>query len=335
MMAVVKAGAYGHGVLPVAKSLNGSVEMFGVANVAEAWQVRTADANTPIFILAPALPDERREIVDGGFIPTVSDLGEAKAYAALATDKPLPVHLALDTGMGRIGIWQDDVIPVVWEIAALKELEVCGVASHLPVADEDPEFTREQLGIFHRLAGKIRDIIPGCRLVHVANSAGAIAFGPQVGDMVRAGLALYGSSPIPEFQLRLRPVLTWKTRVTLVREVGAGRSVSYGRTYITAHPMKIATLAVGYADGFQRHLSNQGAEVLIGGCRCPLLGRVTMDQIMVNVTDVPDVEPGTEAVLIGSQGAEEILAAEMAQKAGTIPWEIFTGLGPRVVRVAA
>ena len=153
--------------------------------------------------------------------------------------------------------------------------------------------------------------------------------------MVRAGLMLYGSSSLPEFQAQLRPALALKTRVTLIRDVPAGRGVSYGRTFITPHPMRVATLAIGYADGFQRHLSNQGAEVLIHGRRCPLLGRVTMDQIMIDVSGVVEAVIGDEAVLIGASGGEEILAGELAAKAGTIAWEIFTSIGPRVDRVHA
>jgi alanine racemase len=150
--------------------------------------------------------------------------------------------------------------------------------------------------------------------------------------MVRAGLMLYGSAPIEEFQPRLRAVMTWKTRITLIRDLGAGRGVSYGRTFIAERPMRVATLAVGYGDGYQRHLSNRGAEVLIRGRRCPVLGRVTMDQIMVDVTALPEVQAGEEVVLLGAQGGEEILAAELAAKAGTIAWEIFTGVGRRVHR---
>jgi alanine racemase len=333
MMGVVKANAYGHGVGNVVRELAGKVEMFGVANVTEALAVRDADSSTPVFILGPALPEERREIVANRFIPAVSGLAEAQAYAAIATDSPVAIHLVLDTGMGRIGIWEEEAVEIAREIFALPGLEVQGISSHLPVADEDEEFTGEQLVRFHALCDRLRALSPGTPQLHVANSAGIIGFGARDGDMVRAGLALYGSSPIEAFQQNLKPVLTWKTRVTLVRDVGPGRGISYGRTYITAHPMRVATLAVGYADGFQRHLSNQGAEVLIDGQRCPVLGRVTMDQIVVDVSHVPDVVAGTEVVLLGRQGDEEILAAEMARKAGTIPWEVFTGIGPRVVRV--
>jgi alanine racemase len=332
-MAVVKANAYGHGVGLVVRTLRQDVQMFGVANVDEAHDVRAEAPEIPVFILGPALPDERAEIVRHGYIPSISSPAEAKAYAQFASGRKVPVHIVLDTGMGRIGIWEAEVERAAREIAAIPELEIAGFASHLPVADEDEEFTVKQLARFHSLTASLRELGLRKPIVHVENSAGVIGFAAQAGDLVRTGLALYGSAPIPSFQGALRPVLTWKTQVTLVRDVGAGRGVSYGRTFITPRPMRVATLAVGYADGYQRHLSNQGAEVLIEGRRCPVLGRVTMDQIMVDVSGLHGVEPGTEAVLLGKQGGEEILAGEMARKAGTIPWEIFTGIGNRVIRV--
>ena len=186
---------------------------------------------------------------------------------------------------------------------------------------------------FDVLVAQLRRAGLASPVVHIANSAGIIAFPAQVGDLVRPGLMLYGSAPVAEFQPQLRAVMTWKTRVALIREVGPGRTLSYGRTFRAERPMRIATLAVGYADGYRRSLSGQGADVLIAGQRCAVVGRVTMDQILVDVTIVPTVEVGDEAVLIGRQGAEEIAVTELAQKAGTIAWEIFTGIGPRVIRV--
>jgi len=332
VMAVVKANAYGHGVETVVKALASRAAMFGVANVKEAREVRVHAPGVPVFILGPALPDERAEIVWGGFIPSVSDVAEARAYAALGTGAPIPVHLVLDTGMGRIGIWEDDAERIAHEICSIPGIDVAGIASHLPVADEDAGFTHDQLLRFHTLVEKL--VAQGIRrpVVHVENSAGIIAEPALAGTLVRAGLALYGSAPIVEFQPKLRPVMTWKTRVTLIREVGVGRGVSYGRTFITPRPMRIATLAVGYADGYRRHLSHCEAHVLIGGKRCSLLGRVTMDQILVDVSALPECQAGDEVVLIGQQGSEEILAAELAEKSGTIAWDIFTGIGQRVVR---
>jgi alanine racemase len=335
IMAVVKANAYGHGVGPVAQALTDRAAMFGVANVTEAEELRTHVADTPIFILGPALPDERARIAAGGFIPTISTLEEARAFAALAGAAPLPVHLKLDTGMGRIGVLENEAVAVARQIQALPGIRITGLASHLPVADEDDAFTREQLARFQRAVAELKALGLDQPVVHVENSAGIIGYPSQAGDMVRAGLMLYGSAPLASFQPRLRAVMTWKTRITLVREMPAGHGISYGRTFIAPAPMIVATLAVGYADGYQRHLSNRDAEVLIRDRRCPVLGRVTMDQIMVDVTALAGVTVGEEVVLLGRQGDEEIFAAELAQKAGTIPWEIFTGVGRRVERVYA
>ena len=333
IMGVVKASAYGHGLGGVARALAGQVETFGVANVAEAEELRNHVPGAPIFVLGPALPDERARIAAARFVPAISTLAEARAYAALAGEEPLPVHLMIDTGMGRTGVLESDAVAVTREILALRGLEVTGLASHLPVADEDDAFTRDELARFHQIVGQLRSLGVAQPVVHIGNSAGIIAYPAQAGDMVRAGLMLYGSAPIPEFQPKLRAVMTWKTRITLVRDMPAGHGLSYGRTFITQHPMRVATLAVGYADGYQRHLSNRGAEVLIQGRRCPVLGRVTMDQILADVTALPQAVEGDEAVLLGRQGDEEILAAELAEKSGTIPWEIFTGVGRRVERV--
>jgi alanine racemase len=332
-MAIVKANAYGHGMLRVAQALQGHVEMFGVANVREACILRVHVPNTAIFILGPALADERAEIVAYGFIPAISSAQEAAAYGALAHGKPVSVHLAIDTGMGRMGVWQDDALATIRAVREMPGIEISGVTTHLPVADEDDAFTSAQLARFREIIGQLRLLGMTNAIDHAANSAGLIAFPAQVGDMVRAGLALYGSAPRQEFQPWLRPVMAWKSRITLVRDVGAGRGISYGRTFITPRPMRVGTLGVGYADGYQRHLSNRGAAVLIKGRRCAVLGRVTMDQIMVDLTAVPEVLAGEEVVLIGRQQDEEITVLELAQKAGTIAWEIFTGIGPRVERV--
>jgi alanine racemase len=279
------------------------------------------------------LPDERARIAAARFVPSISTLAEARIYAALSGTEPLPVHLNIDTGMGRVGVLESDAVAVTREILALRGLEVAGLTSHLPVADEDDAFTRDQLARFHRVVGQLRSLAVNKPVVHIENSAGIIAYAAEAGDMVRAGLMLYGSAPIADFQPKLRAVMTWKTRVTLVRDMPAGHGLSYGRTFITQQPMRVATLAVGYADGYQRHLSNRGADVLIHGRRCPVLGRITMDQILADVTALPQAVEGDEAVLLGRQGDEEVLAAELAQKSGTIPWEIFTGVGRRVERV--
>lgn len=348
VMAIVKANAYGHGLEKIVSALIGRVEMFGVATLDEARQVRailqkqntatanTASGNMPILLLSPALPEERHEIAVSGFLPCVSSLEEAAAYAGFAKSAnrdPVSIHLKIDTGMGRIGVWQDDTLTVAKKIVALSGVRIDGVATHLPSPDEDEAFTISELEKFEQLVAALAATGIRPRFIHSLNSAGLIRFSQFAGNLVRPGLMLYGSSPIPDFQKKLKPVMTLKTRVTLVRQIGAGRSISYGRTFISKAPMRVATLAIGYGDGFPRHLSNTGAEVLIRGRRCPLLGRVTMDQILADVTALPEIAVSEEAVLIGRSGDEEILASELAEKSGTIAWEIFTNIHGRVVRI--
>ena len=340
IMAIVKANAYGHGLEQVVGALRDLVAMFGVANIHEAQAVRAAlgpDDPRPsasrIFILGPALAGERPGIVAGGFVPAISTLREAVAYSALGSGGRVPVHVAIDTGMGRMGIAEEDARDMVEKILRMPGLSVAGIATHLPVADEDEQFTGEELERFQRVIACLREVGVNAPFVHALSSAGLFRFPRQAGALVRPGLMLYGVSPLPERQAELRPALALKTRITLIRDLPAGRGVSYGRTFVTPRAMHVATLAIGYADGYQRRLSNQGADVLIHGRRCPVLGRVTMDQIMVDVSGVPQAAIGDEAILIGCAGSEAILASELAAKAGTIPWEIFTSIGTRVDRV--
>jgi alanine racemase len=332
LMAVVKANAYGHGATAVVGALAESVAMFGVANLTEAEEIFPHAKGTPIFLLGGTLPSEHAAIVRRGFIPIVSSFGEAEQYAAHASGGRVKVHFAVDTGMGRLGVWEQDAVETARRIVALPGIEITGISSHLPVADQDAAFTAEQLARFHSLVARLRAVGLRDAAVHVENSAGLLAFPNLAGAIARPGLALYGESPLPEFHSKLERALTWKTRVLLVRDFGKGRGVSYGRTFITPGPMRVATLAVGYADGYPRQLSGKGAAVLIGGKRCAILGRVTMDQIMADVTAV-DAASGDEAVLLGAQGEGMIPAGEIASLAGTIAWDIFAGIGRRVTRL--
>jgi alanine racemase len=328
IMSVVKADAYGHGLTGVARILDREIDLFGVACLKEAEEIRMAGAGSEVVILSPALPNERAKIVAGRFIPTISTLEEASAYArCIVPGNVFPIHFVIDTGMGRMGLSWREAQEIIQAIKKIPELRIEALSSHLPVADEDTAYTAEQLAQFSKYR---LDDTPAT----VLNGAGVLAFARYAtsGDIVRVGLPLYGISPLMEFQSRFRPALTLKTRVTLVRTLGPGRSISYGRTFITPRTMKVATLGAGYGDGIDRHLSGQGTEVLIGGARCALLGRVTMDQIMVDVSHLESVAPGDEVVLIGRQGGQEILATELATKAGTITWEIFTGITRRVDR---
>jgi alanine racemase len=331
LIAVVKADGYGHGGPEVAQTLAPFAVQFGVATLREARAVRAVVPDKDLLILSPCLPEEREAAVREGFIPVVSSTAEAKAYAHLSQGKSARIHLCIDTGMGRIGVWQDEALNTAQEIAAIEGLDIESVSTHLPVADSDPDFTAEELREWETLVGQLRPILPRSKF-HALNSAGSLQRPEHAADRVRPGLALYGISPLPGFAELLRPVMTLKTRITLVRDVGPGRGISYGRDFITTKPMRIATLAMGYADGYPRQTSNQGAQVLIRGKRCPILGRITMDQFMVDVTGLPrDVAPGEEVVLFGKQGDGEITVGEVAAWAGTITWDVLTRLGKRMV----
>lgn len=332
IIAVIKANGYGHGLTRAAEALAADAEIFGVANLPEAIEARSVVPH-PIMILGPALPEERAEIARSGFIPSVSNYEEAAAFDRIVRGSPVNLNFVIDTGMGRMGSAEAEAVAILKKIALLKSITIHSVSTHLPVADEDSQFTQTELSRFEKLIAAIRQEVSGAYRVHVLLSAGVLAFPDFAFDLVRAGLMLYGVSPLPDYQSRLTPALTLKSRIVLLRQLPADTPISYGRTFVTARPTRVATLAVGYADGYPRSLSNRGASVLIRGRRCALLGRVTMDLIMVDVTQLNDVQLGDEAVLIGRQGQEEILASELAQRAGTIPWEVFTGIGSRVARV--
>ncbi len=332
LLAVVKANAYGHGMLGVAETLRAEAKFFGVANLEEAVALRQK-LDHPVMILGPALPDERRPIIERGFIPSISTFEEAAEFDRLAKGRRAPVCFVIDTGMGRLGTPAAEAVGVAEKIASLPNLTIQSVASHLPVSDEDKQFTRDELSLFSEIVSQLRQKIPGDWKAHVLLSAGILAYPERSFELVRAGLMLYGISPMPEMQSLLRPVMTWKTCIGVVRDLPKGSSISYGRTFIAPHPIKVATLTAGYADGYPRHLSNRGTHVLIGGRKCALLGRVTMDLMVADVSGLPEAKAGDEVVLMGSQGGEEISCAELAHNAETIPWEITARVGQRVPRI--
>lgn len=329
MLAVVKANAYGHGLVGVAQTLADDAQLFGVANLQEALALRESLPH-PIVILGPATPEERSIIADRGFIPTISSLEEAEAFNRFG---PATINFKIDTGMGRMGVVENEAPEVFKRVATLSNINVHSISTHMPVSNEDAEYTRDQLLRFQRILERIRTEVPGTYKAHVFQSAGTLAFNSPSFDIVRAGIILYGISPLPEFQKLLKPVMTWKTRISLVRNMSKGSSISYGRTFITPQKMRIATLSAGYADGYPWHLSNCGAAMLVRGQRCALVGRVTMDLMMIDVSKVEGAQVGDEVVLIGRDGNEEVSCTELAEKAGTIPWEIVTRIGARVRRV--
>jgi alanine racemase len=332
LLAIVKANAYGHGMVGVAEMLANDAQLFGVANLEEASTLRKTLSH-PIIILGPAIPEERSAIAKRGFIASVSTLEEAQAFDRAAGDQALAINFVVDTGMGRMGTPESDAPDVFKKVAALPNIQIHSISTHLPVSNEDADYTRDELSRFAKLVKQFRAEVPGDYKVHVLPSAGVLAFSDPSFDIVRAGIMLYGISPLPEFQKLLKPVMTWKTRIGLVRDLPKGSSVSYGRTFITPREMRVATLSAGYADGYPRHLSNRDTTVLVHGKRCSLLGRVTMDLMMIDVSEIVEVKPGDEVVLMGRQDDEEISASELAERAGTITWEIITRIGSRVRRV--
>lgn len=330
-MAVVKAAAYGHGLEEIAKTLaSEDLAFLGVANVGEARRIRNAGVQTPIYLLGATWSQEREEIVAREWTPCISSVAEAEDFNchAATQNKRVRAHLAVDTGMGRGGFVVDHLPETLRLLESLPHLEIEGIGSHLPSADEDEEFTLRQFERFH---GIIESLGGAKRFkwMHLSNSAGMLGYDQGLCNLTRPGLMLYGVSPLPEFQERLSTVMTLKSRVTLVRELPAGHGVSYGRQFVTTRPTRVATIGIGYGDGYPRHVSGNGAAVSIRGHRLPILGRVTMDQMMVDLTGADDVVEGDEVEVFGPN----ISVSEVASKAGTIVWEIFTGITPRVLRV--
>jgi alanine racemase len=344
LMAVVKADAYGHGLAQVAGVLmRCGVDAFAVANLTEALALRqVGGAGWPILLFGSALPFEIEKIIEQNITPTLSTLEEAQQFetAAAQAGRKIDVQVEIDTGMGRVGFWHEDALQQIVAIAALPHLNIEALYTHFPSADEDLAESKRELDGFLRVAAEIRQRVPGIRRLHAANSAALLNLRESALDLVRPGLLLYGITPgagagADEF----RPVLSFKARVAFVKNVEAGRTISYGQTFVAKRPMKIATIAAGYADGFSRILSNK-AEVLVGGVRCPVVGRVTMDQIMVDVTTVPGIGCGDEVAFIGRQGDAEINASEVARWEETIPWEVLCGITktarvPRIFRGAS
>ncbi|MGQ9780252.1 MAG: alanine racemase [Bacillota bacterium] len=336
IMAVVKADGYGHGAVPVARAaLAAGAEWLGVSLPEEGIALRRAGIGAPILVLGPLQPEQVEPVIRYGLTPTVCHRAAAEALAAAAAGRKVGVHVKVDTGMGRIGLAPGEVLSFVRWLRTLPGIELGGVFSHLARADErDKTHALGQLRLFTEVCAALRaaGIDPG--LCHLANSAAVIDLPHAHLDMVRTGIMIYGLRPSAEVDLSrvtLRPALSLHARVVFVKRVPAGTGISYGHAYYTKAPATIATLPIGYADGWTRLLSGK-AEVLIGGRRYPMVGRICMDQAMVDLGD-DETSIGAEAVLIGRQGAEEITADEVAEKLGTINYEVVCMIGDRVPRV--
>ena len=338
ILSMVKANAYGHGATAVAQTLSGAGgDAFGVATLEEGVELRQAGIRAPILVLAGTFDDQLEEFFAHSLIPVVHDLSRIKRLekALQHRGSTLDVHLKIDTGMGRLGLVAAEMEQWVADVKKLKAIRIEGVFSHFSHAESvEGNYTRQQLEIFNRVVEQLRaeNITPP--LVHFANSAATITLPAAYFDMVRPGIMLYGVYPSPAMasQIVLKPALVWKTKILQLKNVPAGTSISYGQTFITKRESLIATLPVGYADGYPRLLSNRG-QVLIGGQRAAVVGRVCMDLTMIDVTDIRNVKQGDEVVLLGRQGDAEISADQIAAWANTISYEILTSISARVPRI--
>jgi alanine racemase len=311
--------------------------MLGVALVEEGVELREAGIEAPILVLSEPVASAADTVVEHRLVPTVYTAGgiEALAKAVIASGgEPLDVHLKVDTGMHRVGCAPAAATQLAATIASHDELRLDGVLTHLAVADEPGnEYNDRQLEAFDEVLERLRARGLEPRVVHAANSAGALVLPAACYGMVRCGIAIYGVPPAPAIAdvVPLRPALAVKARVSYVQRLSADEALSYGLRYRLQHDAYVATVPIGYADGIPRNLGLRNGEVLVGGRRCPIAGSVTMDQLMVDLGDVP-AQPGDEVVLLGRQRDEEITAQQIADTLGTIAYEVVCGIGPRVPR---
>ena len=337
VMAVVKADAYGHGAVPIASLLEPQCAMFGVSSIQEALELRRAGIGKPILILGHTPVDAYEDAIRQGIRPAIfrPEDGLALSEVAQRLGLPAPFHFAVDTGMSRIGfqVCQQDA-DICAKIAALPGLVPEGLFSHFATADSsDLTKTQAQAARFAAFDEmlKARGVIIPIR--HLNNSAGIIQFGGRY-EMVRSGIVTYGLYPSPEVPrdpLPLIPALSWLSHVTHVKTLPAGREISYGGTFVTEKDTVVATIPVGYADGYRRQLSGR-FYVLINGKKAPILGRICMDQLMVDVTDIPGAAVGSKVTLIGTDGDETISMEAIASQAGSFPYEFACGISRRVLR---
>ena len=339
VMAVIKADGYGHGAAEIGQYIYDEADYFGVATIEEAVELREAGIDKPILVLGYTSPSLYGQNLKYDVEQTVytMEAAEKMSEEAVKSGRTARIHIALDTGMTRIGVSPDEKgLAFVQAVQRLPGISVVGLFSHLSCADmADKTYTREQLArfdFFVELLEKNHISIP---VKHVCNSAGIMEFDDHRYDMVRAGIILYGLYPSEEVRkeaLELAPAMEWKTHVVNIMEPEMNRGISYGATYVTDHPCRIATISIGYADGYPRSLSNKGW-VLIHGKKAPIVGRVCMDQTMVDITDIPDVKMEDVVTLIGRDGEERISVEDMADLSGSFNYEFVCDVGQRVKRI--
>lgn len=335
-MAVVKAEAYGHGAIQIAKTAcNAGASWLGVARAGEALELRAAGIDEPIFLLGWTPPARMEALIEANVSLTFWNEAQLAdiSQAAEKVDGRANVHLKIDTGMSRVGAKPEEASSLAQEARRIPSVHLEGVFTHFAKADEsDPASTDSQLRIFREIVSSWESSGLRPPLVHCANSAAALRRPEAWYDLVRVGIAMYGLHPSSVCRLPgvVRPALTWKSHLSQVKVLPPGRGISYGHIYTTSSEERIGTVPVGYADGFRRV---EGNEILVGGKRVPVVGRVTMDQIMVQLDSLPDAQPGDEVVIIGSQEAERISAEDVADRWGTINYEVTSGILKRVPRL--
>jgi alanine racemase len=337
VLAVLKADGYGHGAIRSARTaLNNGASYVGVASINEGAGLRRSGLAAPILVLGYTPAWQARELVLNQLSAAIFDLEVARALsnAARGLNGQVPVHVKVDTGMGRLGLLPDEVLPFINQLQTLPNLLLEGIFTHFSVADSDPKYTDWQTNRFREVLAALSNAGIKFPLVHAANSAAILSQPESHFSMVRLGIAMYGLHPSPQVPCPASfvPALAFKTQVAQVKALPHSSFVSYGNTYQTKGKQRIAVIPVGYADGFRRGPRHWG-EVLVRGQRAPIVGRVCMDQTMIDVTAIPDVRRGDEVVLIGEQGGDRITAEDVAERLGTINYEVVSEILARVPRV--
>jgi alanine racemase len=349
IMAVIKADAYGHGAIPCAKAaINIGVDYLGAGIIEEGIELRENGITEPILILGSIFPDEVADLVrhDLATILCTPHLAQALAKEAEKQGKTVNVHIKVDTGMNRLGVLPENLMPLIETISNLPTLKLEALSTHFSSADdEDTSITMQQIKSFQKTVTELQKAgVTMPPLTHLANTSALFRFPESRSKMVRPGLILYGALPSPvlnsvvqevcqkENLHNFQPVMQWKSKIILLKSVQKGQPLSYSRKHFTQKDSLIATLPIGYADGLHRNLSNN-MDVLINGKRAPQVGTICMDMTLIDVTEVPDVKIGDEVVIFGKQGEEEIRVEELARKSDTIPYEILCNVGKRVPRI--
>lgn len=333
ILAVVKADAYGHGVVPVAQRLQAEgVDGFGVALAEEGLELREAGIDRAILVLNGINGGAHRDIITAGLTPVLYDLSEAGAFESVSDGRPIDVHLKVDTGMGRLGVPLGELSNFLRDLRRFPSIRIAGLMTHLSTADSDPQYVAEQLAGFAQGQGLVRRFGHEPSVLHAANSAALFRHPETHFDWVRPGLALYGYPGSDTIDAPLQPALRWRTEVLRMRTLQVGESAGYGRSFRASTETLLATIPVGYGDGLLRSASNR-AQVLIRGARCPIVGNIAMDLTTVDVSAVPGVAVGDEVLLLGEQGGAVLDARDLASAAGTIPYEVLTNVSRRVPRV--